>query len=71
MLCILDIQVYFKIVTYCPDRMTKITIFQKFVQSVKSLKSSFLMFNCFRNLAILEIFMVSNLHSFLGLRAKL
>ena len=50
--------------------MTGITDFQKIVQSVISLKSSFLMFNCYRNLDILETFMVRNLRGFLGLRAN-
>ena len=50
--------------------MTNITIFKKIVQLVKSLKSSFLTFNCFRKLDILETFMVRNLRIFLGLRAN-
>ena len=49
--------------------MTSITVFQNRNGNI-SLKSSFLMFNSYRNLDILETFMVSNLRGFLGLRAN-
>ena len=49
--------------------MTSITVFQNRNGNI-SLKSSFLMFNSYRNLDILETFMVSNLRGFLGLIAN-